>query len=262
MPGPDLTLLTQAAQAAGQIALQHWRGPVEHWDKGGGLGPVSAADLAVNAALETQLRGERPDYGWLSEESAPDAGRLAASRVFVVDPIDGTRAFLDGSDGFSISLAVVEGGRPIAAVVHLPARGQTYAAAADDPATLDGRPIAPREAPLEKAEVLTSRHSLDPAFWRGGAAPFRRAFRSSLAWRMCLVAEGRFPAALSLRPCWEWDIAAGALIAARAGCRVSDRHGLPMRLNTPAAQVDGMVVAAPRLQAALLAALAPHGCAA
>ncbi len=119
----DLALLTEAALAAGRIAMRFWRQAPKSWDKGGEHGPVSEADLAVNAALKDRLLTARASYGWLSEETPDTADRLARDRVFVLDPIDGTRAFLAGEDGFSISLAVVQAGRPVAGVVHLRPRG-------------------------------------------------------------------------------------------------------------------------------------------
>ncbi|WP_299362321.1 3'(2'),5'-bisphosphate nucleotidase CysQ [uncultured Paracoccus sp.] len=258
MPAADLSLLIDAARDAGRIALRYWRRSPRSWDKGGGQGPVTEADLAVNTHLETVLRGARPDYGWLSEESADDPSRLSAERCFIVDPIDGTRAFIDGQEGFSHALAVAHRGRVVAAVVHLPARDTLYAASSDASATCNGRAISPSDAGLQNARVLTNRASLDPALWRGGNKPaFRREFRPSLAWRLCLAAEGRFHAALSLRPAWEWDIAAASLIAEQAGCVVTDRTGGEMRFNTPRGLVDGVIVAGPRLHGLILQELAP-----
>ncbi|MDM7458546.1 MAG: 3'(2'),5'-bisphosphate nucleotidase CysQ [Paracoccus sp. (in: a-proteobacteria)] len=247
----------RAAQAAGQIAMSFWRRAPRAWEKGGGQGPVSEADLAVNDALQGLLKTARPGYGWLSEESEADPARLDADFCFIIDPIDGTRAFIDGRDDFAHSLAVAQGDRIVAAVVHLPARDLTYTALADGPALLNGLAIAPSDAGIEGARVLTYRAATDAVHWRGGVAPaIRREFRSSLAWRLCLAAEGRFDAALSLRAAWEWDIAAGALIAERAGAAVTDRKGARMRFNSPRAMVDGLLVAGPRLHRAILTHLA------
>lgn len=255
----DLALLEDAARQAGRIALAFWRRDPRAWDKGGDAGPVTEADLAVNDHLAALLREARPGYGWLSEESADDPSRLDARRCFIVDPIDGTRAFIAGQDGFSHALAVSEGDRIVAAVVYLPARDLIYTATATGPARRNGQTIQPSDADIAGAKVLTSRFSTDPVCWRDGQVPpFERAFRPSLAWRLCLAAEGRFDAALSVRAAWEWDIAAASLIAERAGCVVTDLHGGRMRFNSPRAMVDGLVVAGPRLHAALRAALAPE----
>ncbi|MCV2878873.1 3'(2'),5'-bisphosphate nucleotidase CysQ [Sedimentimonas flavescens] len=252
----DLALLTEAAKAAGEIALGYWKRGPEAWDKGGGAGPVSEADLAVNAMLERDLRAARPDYGWLSEESADSTERLAAKRVFIVDPIDGTRAFLAHDGGFAHALAMVEDGRAVAGVVHLPALELTYAAALGGPALLNGEPISPSTAQhVEGSTVLTSKLSDDPGHWRRGVPRYRRSLRPSLAWRLCLVAEGRYDATISLRPAWEWDIAAASLIAECAGAMATDRNGSPLRFNRPNAQSNGLVVAAPRLHADYIAQL-------
>ena len=118
MPGPDeldLALIAGAARAAGEIARGYWRKSPKVWDKGEGHGPVTEADLAINGMLEARLRGARPGYGWLSEETPDTPDRLAARRVFVLDPLDGTRAFIEGDKTFAHSIAVIEDGAPVAA---------------------------------------------------------------------------------------------------------------------------------------------------
>ncbi|EKE44911.1 inositol monophosphatase [Oceaniovalibus guishaninsula JLT2003] len=256
MPASDLALLLDAATAAAGIAMEHWQRPVHRWDKTDGT-PVSAADIAVNEALERTLRDARPDYGWLSEESPDDPRRLTADACFVIDPIDGTRAYLDGKRDWALSLAVVRGGRPVAGVVHMPARDAVYAAAAGQGATLNGRPIAASgQADADGARTLASRPTYADTHWRGGVPAFQRHFRSSMAWRLALIGEGRFDAMLTLRPAWEWDIAAGALIAAEAGAAVTDRHGAALVLNSADRRANGILAAPPGLHRALLARLA------
>lgn len=255
MPAPeaDLELLVDAARRAGRIALGFWRRDPRSWDKGGDAGPVTEADLAVNDELQASLMAARPGYGWLSEESEADPSRLDAQHCFIIDPIDGTRAFIAGQEGFSHSLAVTDGDRIVAAVVHLPVRDITYTAFADGPAQRNGQPITPAQADIDGASVLTYRAVSEPGHWRDEQVPpFRREFRPSLAWRLCLAAEGRFDAALSLRAAWEWDIAAGSLIAERAGAAVTDRRGERMRFNSQRAMVDGLIVAGKRLHGQIL----------
>lgn len=256
-PEEDMELLRKAARHAGEIALRYWRREPEAWEKADGAGPVTEADLAVNVALQEMLMGARPNYGWLSEESEADPARMDAQRCFIIDPIDGTRAFIDGQEGFSHSLAVADGDRIVAAVVHLPVRRQTYTAFAEGPAQLNRQPIKPSHAGIDGASVLTYRAASEPAHWKGGVIPpFRREFRPSLAWRLCLAADGHYDAALSLRAAWEWDIAAGSLIAERAGAVVTDRLGKRMQFNNPRAMIDGLIVAGRRLHGELLDALA------
>jgi myo-inositol-1(or 4)-monophosphatase len=256
LPAHDLALLTEAALRAGQIAMRYWKRTPKAWDKGDGHGPVTEADLAVNAMLSEQLRAARPGYGWLSEESEDGADRLDAERLFIIDPIDGTRAFLAGEETFAHALAVAERGRVTAAVVHLPALGLIYSASRDGTALCDGIALRASAPPTsEGASILTTAASLAPEHWPGGVPQVRRAFRASLAYRLCLVAEGRFDAVLTLRPAWEWDTAAGALIAERAGARVTDRHGAALVFNAAVPQAPGVIAAAPGLHDELLARL-------
>ncbi|MEL6576960.1 MAG: 3'(2'),5'-bisphosphate nucleotidase CysQ [Pseudomonadota bacterium] len=252
----DRALLVSAAEAAGEIALEGFGRQLAIEEKADGQGPVTEIDLAVDAALRETLTGARPGYGWLSEETADGPARLSAERLFIVDPIDGTRAFIDGQKGWAVAVAVVEAGRVTAAAVHLPARGETYAAALGHGATLDGAAISPQPAPMDlrAAEVLAARPSFDAKHWPGGVPDVRRSFRSSLAWRLCLVAGGRFDGMLTIRPSWEWDIAAGSLIAAEAGRSVSDAAGAELVFNTPGTRTPGIMAADPRLHAHLVAA--------
>lgn len=258
MREPDLVLLVEAAHRAGRIALQYWgRNPVVR-DKGDGQGPVTEADIAVNDMLQDTLRVARPSYGWLSEETPDDTTRLSCEHVFIIDPIDGTRAFIDADAGFSHSLAIAQNGRVTAAVVYLPARNRLYTAAARTPATRDGTPVRVSGATdAEGATVMTSKGNLDAAHWLGPPPQVQRLFRPSLANRLCLVADGSADALLTLRPTWEWDIAAGSLIAAQAGARVTDRHGNAPLFNRPHPQSDGLLVAPPALHAALQTRLRP-----
>lgn len=256
MPEADRGLLEAVARAAGETALGFVGGPNRVREKPGGHGPVSEADLAVDRQLREALLAARPGYGWLSEESEDGPARLGAARVFIVDPIDGTRAFLAGQQSWALSLAVVEAGRPVAAVVHLPALGRTYAATAGGGASLDGRPIAATPAvPGEGIRVLATGNALDPGHWPGGPPPVERHFRPSLAYRLCLVAEGRFDATFSFRDTWEWDVAAGDLIAREAGAAVTTPAGAVPVYNRADPRLSGILVARPGVHAELAARL-------
>lgn len=240
MPAHDLALLTDAARAAGRIAMHHWKRDPQVWDKGGEHGPVTEADLAVNDMLQTTLRTARPDYGWLSEETTDTPDRLTRDRVFIIDPIDGTRAFIAGEETFAHSLAIATHGTITAAVVYLPALDKLYTATTT--ALKDGQPItaSPRTT-LTGADILTTKANLDPARWPGGVPDIHRSFRASLAYRLCLAAEGKHDGMLTLRDTWEWDIAAGSLIAQRAGCRVTDQTGADITFNSPGAKAKGIL---------------------
>lgn len=267
MPGPnafasDLALLGEAALGAGEIAKRHFKTGAKVWDKGGGQGPVTEADLEVNDFLHAMLTTARPGYGWMSEESDPltDLSRMGKPITFVIDPIDGTRSFIDGQPGFAHALAVVRDGLPIAAVVHLPMMNLTYAAVLGGGATLNGQTIATSlRDDAAGAKVLGARPVFDPVHWPGGMPALERHFRPSLAWRLSLVAEGKFDAMLTLRDAWDWDIASAALIATEAGAIVTNRRGGALRFNGLTANNPGVVASGPALHSSLIAGLTGTG---
>ncbi len=252
MPEADLHLLIDAVHGAGDIATRYSGQTAKRWDKPDGAGPVTEADLAVNDFLFDYLRGARPDYGWLSEETEDDSDRLTRERVFVVDPIDGTRSFADGARTWAHSVAVLENGVPVAAAVFLPLRGLLYAASAGGGATLNDREISvTAHADLATAHMLATRVNMQPEHWKGDVPAFKRDHRPSLAYRMCLVAQGRFDGMLTFRPTWEWDIAAGELILREAGAICSDKAGQQLRFNNPHPTVNGVIAANPGIHDAL-----------
>ncbi len=258
MPATDLDLLTTAALRSGGIAKSYFGQSPQVWDKADNAGPVTAADLAVNDMLTSTLQSARPDYGWLSEETEDGTARLQTTRQFVVDPIDGTRAFIEGGKDWGHSLAVVENGAVTAAAVYIPMRDMLFAATLGGGATCNGQPITTSDtALLGDASVLSHKANFDGKYWKGGCAPnMRKAFRSSLAYRLCLVASGRFDAMLTFRPTWEWDIAAGSLIVAEARGIATTQTGSSLRFNNAHPQVTG-VVAAGQLHGDIIACL--HG---
>ena len=234
--------------------MRFWRKDPQVWDKDDGAGPVTEADFAVDNMLRETLCAARPDYGWLSEETEDSAARLSHSSVFVVDPIDGTRAFVAGETPFALSLAVVTDGVPTAAAVFLPAKDKLYAAALGGGAALNGAPISV-VTPGVETRLLATKPNFDPKHWPGGLPEATRHFRPSLAYRLALVAEGAFDGMLTLRDAWEWDIAAGALIAAEAQATTTDRHGVPLIFNSPGAMTPGVLTAAPDLHRDLISRL-------
>lgn len=242
---------------AGRVATSFVGAAARRWDKPGGAGPVTEADLAVNDMLLSTLRRARPDYGWLSEETEDSEDRLSRDRVFIVDPIDGTRSFVEGSNTWAHALAIAEHGRVTAGVVFLPQRGLLYAAALGQGATLNGVRLATSDAAeLAQATILAARPAMQPEIWKSGKADFRRSYRPSLAYRLGIVAEGRFDAMLTLRRSWEWDIAAGALIVAEAGGIASDQTGAPLQFNNAEPLLNGVVAGGAAVHGALIEALA------
>jgi myo-inositol-1(or 4)-monophosphatase len=255
-PTDDLALLTRAARAAGDIARGFSGQTAERWDKPDNQGPVTEADIAVNALLHDELRQARPQYGWLSEETEDNRERLSQDRVFIIDPIDGTRSFIAGDTAWAHSLAIAEKGRVIAAAVYLPVKDALYTAALGHGAQLNGAPIrVSGRAALPGASVLSPKPNYAPENWPNGVPDVKRHYRPSLAYRLSLVAQGEFDAMLTLRDCWEWDIAAGALILDEAGAAVSDRLGTRLRFNNPHPSLNGVVAAGPKVHGELMQAL-------
>jgi myo-inositol-1(or 4)-monophosphatase len=244
----DLDLIVEAAREAGELALDERTKGLNVRSKAGGS-PVTSADMAVDALLRTRLLGPRPEHGWLSEETADGPERLSKRRIFVVDPIDGTVAYMKDRPWWCVPIAIVEDGRPVAAVVHAPALGETFTATAGGGAFLNGRPITASDtADLDDAAVLgDARLFGDASLWPEPWPAMRWEKRNALAYRLSLVAAGAFDAAIAPTPKWDWDVAAGALIAEEAGAKVSDHHGRPWTFNRSDPRQAGLVCAAPAL---------------
>lgn len=229
----DLALITEAAREAGVVALAHFGQNPEVWWKNAGQSPVSAADFAANECLEEILRGARPDYGWLSEESGDDLARMEAAATFVVDPIDGTRGFLKGKKNWVVSVAVVRGGRPVAGALVAPALDEVFTAYDGGPALKNGAPIS---ASSNYGETGNLEFSVPAMMLDGLSAPFRaRVNRSahipSLAYRLAMVADGRLDATLVRPNAHDWDLAAADIILASAGATLVDDEGLALIYN-------------------------------
>lgn len=258
MPAADLPLLIDAARMAGRVATSFVGPSAARWDKPGGAGPVTEADIAVNDLLISNLRTARPDYGWLSEETEDNTERLSKDAVFIVDPIDGTRSFVEGSRTWAISIAVARQGQITAAAIFLPLRNKMYAAGIGEGATLNEAPLTVAQtAPHDTAKVLAARPNFDAHHWPGGVPILDRHYRPSLAYRLSLVGEGRFDGMITLRSSWEWDIAAGALIVSEAGGHISDRTGAPLRFNNQNPMLNGVVAAAKPVHRDLVKRLTP-----
>ena len=249
----DLNLIREAALEAGKIAMQFYRQNPNQWDKGGGQGPVSEADLEIDRMLQAEFSKARPNYGCLSEELEDNPSRCETDVVFIIDPIDGTRSFLNGHENFATSIAIARNGVITEAVVHLPAKGLTYDARLGAGAQLNGKKIvAGINSEVWGARILASESQSNPKLWNGAVPPIERHFRSSLAYRLCLVAEGRFDGMMTLRPTWEWDVAAGNLICTEAGCDVKTQDGINPIYNEKKPIMNGMIAGNPTIVCGLL----------
>jgi myo-inositol-1(or 4)-monophosphatase len=243
--GDDLDLLVAAARDAAALALTFFGQDPRSWAKGA-TSIVSEADFAVDRLLIERLRTARPDYGWLSEETADNPERLPKRRIFVVDPIDGTRAFLSGRSEWCVSLAVVEEGRPIAAALITPVLGGLYRAAAGGGADLDGRRIeTSRRTRLAGARFAGPRRFARPAAEAAGVAPKSVRFVPSLAYRLALVASGEIDVAISGPNAHDWDIAAADLLVQEAGGAFADLAGRKPRYNRAAITHPVLIACAP-----------------
>jgi len=222
----DLQLIREAAHEAGKIALGFFKHSPEVWWKEG-QSPVSEADYAVDEYLRETLSAARPDYGWLSEETVDDLDRLSAPRTFVVDPIDGTRAFLDGRPTWCVSIAVVEAGRSIAGVLDCPVKNEVFEAARGGGARLNNHPIA--AAPTRPQPAIGGPKAMIESLDQADRRDFRAVtYVPSLAYRIAMVARGEIDATFVKPNSHDWDLAAADLILEEAGGQVVDATTEPL----------------------------------
>jgi myo-inositol-1(or 4)-monophosphatase len=250
----DLENLKTAALQAGKIALGYFNKNYKTWDKEAGAGPVTEADLEIDDFLKTSLLNSAPHYGWLSEETEDGSSRLTKTKVFIVDPIDGTRSFIAGDETWAHSLAVVENGIPIAAVIYLPKMDLLYTAEVSKGAFLNGNKISvSQNFELKDAEILAKQSILKENIWkRGNSVLFKQRYRPSLAYRLALVAEGRFDAMIALGTSWEWDICAGHLIVSEAGGSVTTNFGDKILYNSKDGSSKGIIAGNPSIHKSLI----------
>lgn len=230
-PQQDLELLRSAAVAGGILALGYFGRSPRTWEKEN-ASPVSEADIAVDRMLFSTLVGARPGYGWLSEETADGPDRLGKRRVFIVDPIDGTRGFIRGEDNWTISLAVVEDGAPIAGVVYAPARDEMFDACLGGGTRLNGAPMR-RTRRAGAAPLIPAPGAVHQQMQAAGLDYRRGPAYSSLAYRLVQVARGKLDAAVARRGAQDWDIAGAAIILKEAGIDFEDVCAGPPVFNKP-----------------------------
>jgi len=226
----DAALLTDTVREAGALALSLFRTELKNWTKGASS-PVSEADIAVNDLVETRLRSATPEYGWLSEESADDATRLGKPLVWIVDPIDGTRAYLAGREDWCVSVALVADAVPVLAAVFAPASDEFFFAMRGQGARRNGRAV-----------FATSGADLDFSRMAGPKPLVQRLSPSldeitlhprigSLALRLCRVAEGSLDAAFAGGQSRDWDLAAANLIVQEADGKMTALSGDAIEYN-------------------------------
>jgi myo-inositol-1(or 4)-monophosphatase len=237
----DLARIRQAIETAVEIFRPFTPGSVEFAHKPGGDDPVTEADNAVNDALKQLLH--REGEGWLSEETVDDPGRLEHRRVWIVDPLDGTREFVSGIPEWCVSIGLVEDGRAVAGGICNPATGQSVVGSIETGVTLNGNPVQVRATKaLEGAVVLASRSEVKRGEWeRFQGAPFRTTAMGSVAYKLSLVAAGLADATWTLVPKHEWDVAAGVALVLAAGGAVHTLDGPPPVFNQRNPKLRGLI---------------------
>jgi myo-inositol-1(or 4)-monophosphatase len=247
----DLARAISAVRQAGEVALRRFGRRVKNWRKADGT-PVSEADLEVDAVLRRSLTGRGAPYGWHSEES--QAGSPLQQRFWLVDPIDGTSAFLGGNDAWCISLALVDNHRPILGLIYAPAQQRLYSAASGHGAMVNDEPlrVSERKA-LAGARLIANVSALKAQRWHDPLPDTQRASVPSLALRLAHVAQGEAEAALAFSYKHDWDLAAGDLIVNEAGGKMSDLDGQGLRYDFARTRRLGFICANAFIHAALLA---------
>jgi len=249
-----LRRIQMALQAAGEVFRRFTPGEIEAEYKAG-HDPVTEADRQIDTVLRQELL--REEEGWLSEETADDRTRLTRRRVWLVDPLDGTREFVAGIPEFSTSVAMVENGRPVAGGIYNPATHETFLGSLGSGVTYNGKPTKPgRRSDLNGATVLASRSEVERGDWkRFEDAGFKIRPVGSVAYKLALVAAGLADATFTLVPKHEWDVAAGAaLVESSGGFVTTPDHG-PLRCNRPDPLLNGLIACSPGIADKLIARL-------
>ncbi len=254
----DRDRLEAIIREAGRMALAGWPGDghaLEVWEKTPG-NPVSAADLAVDAYLKRELSALLPAAGWLSEETADAPHRLGGNLAWLVDPIDGTRDYVRGRDGWAVSVALVNTSRPLFGYLFAPARrreagGEFWHGEAGKGSWRNGeRLTASTRQELSGARVPANQVPEEDSDLVMVPQP------NSIALRMAMVASDEADLVATLRWGFEWDIAAAALIAREAGAAVTDAFGKPLNYNKPDPRAFGVLATSPAIHDAAVERLA------
>jgi myo-inositol-1(or 4)-monophosphatase len=246
----------RAAREAGTIVRRYYASGVEVAEKGPN-NPVTRADLEANARIRELVGAAFPDDGWLSEETADSTERLAKRRVWVVDPLDGTKEFIERIPEFAVCIALVEDGRPVVAVEYNPAADRLYAAVRGQGTTANGAPArVSRTERVPDAVVLASRSEDKRGEWDAFKGRVRVKLTGSVAYKLAELATGAGDATFTLTPKNEWDICAGTLLVEEAGGKVTGLAGEPLGFNQAITLRPGMIASNGLLQAGLLALIA------
>jgi len=249
----ELALAKRAAREAGEILRGYWRrGGYEIGSKGHD-NPVTQADLEADRAIKKRLRDPFPEYGWLSEETVDNDARLKRRRVWIVDPLDGTKEFIKGIPEFSVAIALIENGAPILGVTYNPIKREMYWAARGLGCHLNTKRVrVTKTRTLKRATVLASRSETARGEWQVFDGRMQVSPTGSVAYKLAMVAGGKGDATFTRSPKSEWDIASGAALVLEAGGAITDIKGRAIRFNQRNVKLQGLVADNKLLHAALM----------
>jgi myo-inositol-1(or 4)-monophosphatase len=240
--GAALACAIAAARAAGSILMHHWHRRDFTVSSKSRNNPVTDADLEANRAIAGFLRDAFPGYGWLSEETEDDKSRLDCARVWIVDPLDGTKEFITGVPEFSIAIALADHHEPVLGVTYNPVRREMFWAARGFGCHLNRRRVrVSRTRTLRRATVLASRSETARGEWQVFHGRLKVSPTGSVAYKLAMVAAGMGDGTFTRLPKNEWDIAAGAALILEAGGCVTGLDGAPVRLNQPNVRLPGLI---------------------
>jgi len=255
----ELTVAVEAARAAGAIVRGWYTGDYTVRQKSNDS-PVTEADVEANACIQAALSRAFPDDGWLSEETRDSDERLGKARVWIVDPLDGTKEFVNHIPEFCVSIGLVEHEVPILGVSYNPVREELFAGARGAGVTLNGAPVQVSGVrDIAAASFLASRSESARGEWDEFQSGLHVALTGSVAYKLALIAGGRGDATFSLTPKNEWDICAGAALIIEAGGRITDQDGRPLRFNQRQTRLPGLIASNSHLHQPILELLARHG---
>jgi myo-inositol-1(or 4)-monophosphatase len=253
----ELTLVTSAIREAGKLAMDLAMKGFDVQIKND-RSPVTTADLEVNRVLREMQNAHFPEDGWLSEESPDDPARLRKARVWIVDPIDGTKAFVNKLPEYCISVALVESGTPVLGAIFNPSTDELFTATVGQGLRVNGQPVSPAAPAGERSQVLVSPWEYRTGRWADLDGHMHCRPILSIAHSLALVATGRMQATLTIEPENEWDLAAGVLLVQQSGGTIADSEGRPFVFNQATPRFRGVIAVSATAGAELRPLLQTH----
>jgi len=237
----ELHFAREAAVNAGKAIAEFYGKKIPFTEKAEDH-PLTQADLAANAIIKETLSREFPRDAWLSEEDADQKARLEAKRVWIVDPLDGTKDFINENPEFAVSIALVENNEPVVGAVYNPITKELFSAVKNGGATLDGNPISTKSySEKDKINLLVSQSEYKRGEWQEFEEEYNVKATGGCAYKMSKIAKGDADGTFTLQPKSEWDICAGTLILKEAGGIVKNLDGTEVKYNQKNVALKGLV---------------------